>query len=65
MKSRLLVLIGLVLGATSASAHHSFSSEFDENAPIKSSDLLQQLDELKLDSRMDAQRSQMIRFGCH
>ena len=35
MKSRLLVLIGLVLGATSASAHHSFSSEFDENAPIK------------------------------
>ena len=36
MKSRLLVpLIGLVLGATSVSAHHSFSSEFDEKAPLK------------------------------
>ena len=36
MKSRLLVpLIGLVLGATSVSAHHSFSSEFDEKAPVK------------------------------
>lgn len=32
----------------------------DENAPIKSGDLLAQLDEVKLDSRMDAQRSQMI-----
>src|SRR5712691_8780170 len=36
MKSRLLVpLLGLVLAAPSVSAHHSFSSEFDENAPIK------------------------------
>lgn len=32
----------------------------DENAPIKSSDLLTQLDEVKLDSRMDAQRREMI-----
>ena|SRR6266853_415850 len=36
MKSRLLVpLMGLVLGATSVSAHHSFSSEFNESAPVK------------------------------
>ncbi len=32
----------------------------DENAPIKSGDLLAQLDEVKLDSRMDAQRREMI-----
>ena len=36
MKSRLLVpVLGLVLAASAVSAHHSFSSEFDENAPIK------------------------------
>lgn len=36
MKIRLVVLVvGVVLATTSAFAHHSFSSEFNENAPVK------------------------------
>lgn len=36
MKIRLLMpLVGLVLGTTFVSAHHSFSSEFDEHNPVK------------------------------
>ena len=31
----LMPLVGLVLGARSVSAHHSFSSEFNENDPVK------------------------------
>ena len=37
MNVRLLVisLAGLIVGGAPSSAHHSFSAEFDENAPIK------------------------------
>lgn len=36
MKIRIVVLVvGVVLATTSAFAHHSFSSEFNESAPVK------------------------------
>src|SRR5690349_17742966 len=36
MRNRLLLpLVGVVIAAASASAHHSFAAEFDEKAPIK------------------------------
>jgi hypothetical protein len=36
MKTRLaLLVVGVVLATPSAFAHHSFSSEFNENAPVK------------------------------
>jgi hypothetical protein len=40
----LLVLSGMVLLATGARAHHSFSSEFDINQPIKLTGVLTKVD---------------------
>jgi uncharacterized protein DUF6152 len=36
MRNRLLLpLVGVMIAAASASAHHSFAAEFDEKAPVK------------------------------
>jgi hypothetical protein len=35
MRASTLALVGTLLAATSAFAHHPFSSEFDANAPIR------------------------------